>query len=274
MRYTLSELLQAAYAGLGQLGAAKASSGDTVTLQDDGMRETGSDDDWKGGCIFIISAGGEAPEGEFSGITAYDSSSGLFTLETPLTAAVLAGQRYGLASVYYPLHTMIELANAGLRALGDIPLAEMTSLEDGASAFIWQRRPPLRVDQQLGGEAGQRWQRLFDWEYQPGVPGQHGSIVFGRSLAGKGDVRIWYVDAHPRLELYDDVLAEVVNPELALAAVVERALRWQNSRLGGGDPFLLQRWNDAKVDLEHARRQYPIWLPGRGGRMQLAGVGR
>jgi hypothetical protein len=59
---------------------------------------------------------------------------------------------------------------------------------------------------------------------------------------------------------------------LALAAGVERALRWQNSRMGGGDPFLMQRWNDAKMELGRAIIQFPIWRPKRAARMKLAGM--
>ena len=274
MSFTLSELLQAAYAELGQLAAARVSGGSTDTLVDETMRGRGSDDAWKGGCIFIISAGGEAPQGEFSGISAYDDSEGLFTLASPLTAAVEAGDLYGLASGYYPLGTMIELANAGLRGAGELPLAQIVSLDGCTSAIAWQGRPPVRVDRLCGGGAGQRWQRTYDWEYQRGGAGEDGTIICRRSLAGAAAVRIWYMDTQPRLEAWDDELAEAVVPELAAAAVVERALRWQNSRLGGGDPFLLQRWNDAKVELGHAQRRYPIWGPGRGHRMHLAGAGR
>jgi len=43
--------------------------------------------------------------------------------------------------------------------------------------------------------------------------------------------------------------------------LVEKALQWQNSRMMGGDDFLMQRWNDAKMQLEMAKMQYPIWKP-------------
>ena len=88
-------------------------------------------------------------------------------------------------------------------------------------------------------------------------------IVFNEELPQGRDIRIQYVDSHPRVSLFNDVISETISPDLALAAATERAIRWQNSRQGGVDPYLLTRWNDAKIELARARVQYPIWTPGR-----------
>jgi hypothetical protein len=45
------------------------------------------------------------------------------------------------------------------------------------------------------------------------------------------------------------------------------ALRWQNSRLQGGDDFLLQRWNDAKQSLVTAKALFPVWKPKRQAKL-------
>lgn len=280
MSFTLSDLLQAAYTELGQLQAASATGGTAESLSDSRLAGIGHDDDWKDGALFIIAADGAAPEGEYVLISAYDASEGEFSLAEALTAAPTAGDLYGLVSGYYPLHTMIELANAGLRALGDIPLVDSTTLDTAAgqteyaTALAWQRRPPVMIDYQgrTGGGNASQWVRVHDWEYVPAAAGENGMVVFQHELPAVRDLRVWYVDAHPRLSAYDDVVAEVIAPELAVAAGVERALRWQNSRLGGGDNFLLQRWNDAKVELERVKSEHPIWRPSRHGRLNLAGV--
>lgn len=280
MSFTLSDLLQAAYTELGQLQAANATGGAVESLIDNRLAGIGHDDDWKDGALFIIAADGAAPEGEYARISAYDASEGEFSLAETLTAAVTSGDLYGLVSGYYPLHTMVELANAGLRALGDIPLVDTTTLDTAvgkteyATALTWQRRPPVMIDYQsrTGEGSANQWVRVHDWEYVPASAGESGLIIFQRELPAVRDLRVWYVDAHPRLSAYDDVVAEVIAPELAVAAVVERALRWQNSRLGGGDNFLLQRWNDAKVELDRVKSEQPIWRPSRRGRLNLAGV--
>ena len=280
MSFTLSDLLQASYTELGQLQAANASGGSVDRLIDERLAGIGHDKDWQDGALFIIAADGAAPEGEYVPIAAFDASEGEFSLTEALTAAPAAGDLYGLVSGYYPLQTMIELVNAGLRALGDIPLVDTTSLQTATgqteytTMLNWQRRPPIMIDYQgcSGEGAVSQWIRVHDWEYLPAAPGEQGRIIFQRELPAARELRVWYVDAHPRLSAYDDSVAEVIAPELAVAAAVERALRWQNSRLGGGDNFLLQRWNDAKMELERTKEANPIWRPTRRGHLNLAGI--
>ncbi len=283
MTFTLSNLLQAIYTELGQLQVSAATGGTTTTLVDSAMIGSGGQDDvWKNAALFILQdTAGAAPQGEFQRISANDDSTGTFTLDTAFSAAPAAGDTYGIASEYYPLRTMIEIINAGLRALGDIPLVDSATLTTAAgqteypASLTWKRRPPTRIDiqDQTGDSDDNHWLRLFDWEFVPASPGQTGLIVFGSEPTAGRALRIWYQDSHPRLNDFDDPLSEVIAPDLAVAAGVERALRWQNSRLGGGDPFLLQRWNDAKEELRQARAEYPIWLPGQVARLKLAGAG-
>lgn len=284
MGFTLSELLREVYTELGQMQASSATGGGDNYVTDSKMANTGGKDDvWKNGAVVIIEdAGGSgaAPEGEYKLITAYDDASGKFTVESNFSAQPATGDLYGVVSEYYPLYTMIELVNAGLRGLGDISLVDTTTLDtvsgqtEYAASLTWKRRPPVRIDYQ--GETGDgddnRWIRVFDWEFVPAAPGSTGLIIFQSELPAGRDLRIWYLDAHPRLKAFDDEVAEVISPELAVAACVERALRWQNSRLGGGDPFLLQRWNDAKVELGRTIVRFPVWRPGRVVRSKLAGM--
>ena len=285
MGYTLSNLLQAVYAELGQLQVSTATAGGDDYVTDSKMVNTGGKDDvWKNGVVFIIEdsgGAGAAPEGEFKLVSAYDDSNGKFTVEANFSAQPANGDWYGVASEYYPLYTMIELVNAGLRGLGDIALVDTATLDTATgqteytAAVAWKRKPPVRIDYQghTGDGDDNQWIRLYDWEFVPSAAGQTGLIIFRQELPAGRDLRIWYQDAHPRLNTYDDKVAEVISPELAVAACVERALRWQNSRLGGGDPFLLQRWNDAKVELGRAILQFPIWRPKRVARAKLAGMG-
>lgn len=283
MTFTLSNLLQAIYTELGQLQVSTATGGTTTTLVDSVMISSGGQDDvWKNAALLILQdIVGSTPQGEFQRVSAYDDSTGTFTLDTAFSAAPAAGDTYGLASEYYPLRTMIEIVNAGLRALGDIPLVDSTTLTTAAgqteypASLPWKRRPPTRIDiqSQTGDSDDNHWQRVFDWEFVPASPGTTGLIVFAKEPTAGRFLRIWYQDSHPRVAVYNDSLSEVIAPDLAVAAGVERALRWQNSRLGGGDPFLLQRWNDAKEELRVAKVEYPIWLPGQIARLKLAGVG-
>ncbi|MCI0521553.1 MAG: hypothetical protein L0Z70_15015, partial [Chloroflexi bacterium] len=251
------------------------------TLEDAKLSGSGRDDDWKDGALFILEAGGESPEGRFGRISGYDDSSGTLTLESSLGAAIESGDRYGLASGYYPIGTMIALANLALRGLGDLPLVDTTSLETAeqqseyAAALAWKRRPPSRIDIQGQPDSANdnRWQTLYAWEYVPAAGGESGLLVFQQELPGGRSLRVWYEDAHPPVESYADEINELFAPALATAALVEKALMWQTSRLGGADDFLRQRWNDAKSHLERMRLQHPVWQPARHAKMRFAGIG-
>ncbi len=274
MAYTLSNLLQDIYAELGQLQAGAASGGSAAALEDASLAGLYAADKWKRGALFVARAGGAAPEGEFAIISAYDGADGEFTLAASLGAAIAAGDRYGVASAYYPLETMIELANAGLRALGDIPLVDdQTLMTDGGSSFAatleWTRRRPLRIDYLAipGFTAMNPWRTVYDWDFVPAAPGNPGLILFADALPAGRPLRVWYQAAHPKLNVYDDAVAGSLAPELAVAAGLERALRWQHARLGGSDAQLAVRWQQAQSDLAAARRSFPVWRPQRTAKM-------
>ena len=259
MPYSLSTLLQDIYTELGQLQAGAASGGSAAALQDASLAGLHADDKWKGGALFVARAGGAAPEGEFAAISAYNGASGEFSLAASLSAAVEAGDRYGVATSFYPLETMIELANAGLRALGDIPLVDdQTLMTDGgygyAATLEWTRRRPLRIDYLAipGLTAMQPWRTLYDWDYVPAAPGEPGLILFADALPAGRPLRVWYQAAHPKLSAFDDAVAAALAPELAVAAGLERALRWQHARQGGGDAALAAQWEGAQSGLAAA----------------------
>ncbi|HEX9597525.1 MAG TPA: hypothetical protein VF982_11645, partial [Anaerolineales bacterium] len=250
------------------------SGGSAAALEDASLAGLHAADKWKGGALFISRAGGAAPEGEFAAISTSNGASGEFTLAASLGAAIEPGDRYGVSTAYYPLETMIELANAGLRALGDIPLVDdQTLVTGGGGSFVatldWTRRRPLRIDYLAipGLTAMDPWRTVYDWDFVPAAPGNPGLILFADALPAGRPLRVWYQAAHPKLNAYADALAGTLAPELAVAAGLERALRWQHARLGSGDDALAARWGQAQSDLAAARRHFPVWRPHRTARM-------
>jgi len=281
MSYQLWNLIRDTYQELGQLQVGQATGGSTTTVVDARLARTGKDDDWKDGAVIILEDGaGAAPEGEFARVSGSVDSTGTLTIDA-LTAAVASGDVYGLVSAYYPLKQMIELANVALKSLGDLALVDTTTLDtepdktEYAAAVGWKRRRPIQVDIQVrtGDADDNRWQTLYDWEFVPSSAGLSGLIGFRQQPTASRDLRVWYEDVHPRLSDFDDVIHETIHPTLAVAALAEKALGWQNTRLGGGNDFLLMRWNDAKDALERAKVMHPIWKPRARARMLLAGLG-
>jgi len=279
--YNLSDLIQDSYRELGQLNVGVATGGSATTVVDSTLADkAGGDDAWVDGAIFIIEDGttaGTSPEGKYALITAYADSTGTFTFAT-MTDAVASGDTYGYANNMWPLYQMVEFANDALRGLGDIPLIDTTTLDTAASqteyayAIAWKRRPPIRVEIQTktSDADDNRWKVLNGWEYRPATAGSTGLLVLPQ-LPTSRDIAIWYMDRHPRVNSYDDPILKSIHPELAKRALVEKALQWQNRRMMGGDDFLLQTWNDAKMQLEMAKMQYPIWKPRRKSKLLTLG---
>ncbi|MBN2045442.1 MAG: hypothetical protein JW757_10515 [Anaerolineales bacterium] len=273
MTYTLWQLLRDAWAELGQLQVGEATGGSAATLVDSKLIDTGRDDDWKDGTVIILEADGESPEGEFGRVSSYVDSTG--TLSFPaMTAAVASGDLYGLVSGIYALHPMIQLVNLALRSLGDILNVDTTTLDTAtgkteyAAAAAWKRRPPRQVDIQgnLDDADDNRWVRVQDWCFVPAAAGNTGLIVLRQQPEGGRDIRVWYESIHPRVSAYNDVIHESIHPALAAAAVVEKALVWQTSRLDGHSEFLLDRLNEARSELNRQKMLHPIWKGRRTSR--------
>ena len=282
MSYTLSTLLIDVYAELGQLTVSTATSaGTTSTIVDSKQANQHGDEDSIMWSAFIIEdAGGEsaAPEGEMALVTSYTDSTGTFTSPaSSWTVAPATGDVFAWANDFYPYYDMIRAANRALKALGEIPLVDTTTLDTASSqteyavATTWKRNPPYRVDIETREDTNDnQWMQIYDWEYIPATAGSTGLLVLPQLPASK-DLRVWYDGVHPILNTYEDAVYEGFPDQLVLAACVEKALVWQNSRLQGGDEFLLQRLNDARQDLAIARASYQPWKPRRRPSMLILG---
>ena len=281
MAFELTNLLVEAYRRLGQFNESAQTSGTaTTTIIDSVLAGKGADDDWVDGAVFVTyDAGGSAaaPEGQFKVVTDYADSTGTFTFGA-MTAATGVGDRYGYVSQLYPLQTLIGLANSTLQSLGDIPLVDTTTLDTAAAqteytyAVDWKRSPPYRVDMQgkTTDANDNQWRIVDGWEYIPATAAATGLLVLPQLASGRG-LRIWYQGPHPSVQAYGDDIFAGFNPELVTLGLVERALEWQNSRLQGGDPFLMQRWNDAKQQAAMAKQDFPIWKPKRRANLLIVG---
>lgn len=269
MAYLLTNLLQDAYTNLGQLNASTATGGSTSTVVDSKQAGLHGDGTWKNGSAFIIrdAAGASAaPEGEFNLVTAYADSTGTFT--ATFTAAPAAGDTFAFVNDFYPLYTVIELCNMALQELGDIALVDV-SLTTAANQTEYAlpvackgQRPLAVLIQGITTDANDnKYWNTVAFDYIPAAPGSTGLLVFETQPPASRTIKIVYMGRHPKLSVYSSIVSETIHPALASAAATEVCLRWQNSRLQGGDDFLLQRWNDAKTELMKAKADFPIWKP-------------
>jgi hypothetical protein len=270
MAYTLGQLLFDTLSALGQMTTYKASGGSTTTAirTNTGYTQT----NLTGTLIVRETTDGLAPQHEFSEVTAFAPSTGTFTVGDAFTAGIGSGDIFGFASPLFPTRQIIESINEGLRSLGDLHLVDTTTLDTAdnkteyAASVLWKRRPPYRIDVQTNTSDADgndnRWWTIRDWEYIPAAPGSTGLLVMPQFASGY-DLRIWYQDNHPRVTDYDDVIAEVIPPELAVAVCAEKALLWQKNRTQSSEPGILKAWQDSRVAKEEAMNMYKVWRPER-----------
>ncbi len=276
MAFSLSDLLQAVNLEVGELIPFLATGGSTTTAVDSTQTlDDGPDDDeLKNGTLFVI--GGDpsvtpsdpprSPIGEFQRISGNANSSGTFTVDTAFSTAISARDTIGYASNIFPLRTLIELANAALRNLGDIVLVDTTTLDTASSQteytwqVAWKRRRPMRIDIQgrTDDANDNRWVQVENFEVIPATAGGTGLIVFDFQPVESRDVRVWYTDEHPRLSTAADVIHESIPPELAVAATIERVRKWEWAQ-NPDEPFIVERLNDARVELDRVKILHEIW---------------
>lgn len=282
MANTLVDIMRNAYMRIGEWNESVATGGTTATIVDTKLVGVGVDDDWNEGRAFIVydaGGAGAAPEGETRRISDYVDSTGTFTVDTVFSASPAATDRYGYVSEYYPWHTMIGLLNSTLQSLGRIPIVDTTTLDTVSAEteydyeLAWKRTPPYRIDMQrkTTGDNDNKWAEISrgSWEYIPSTAGATGLIVFQKYMPADRDLRVWYEAVHPYVQADDDAIYEHFHEELVTLALVEKALEWQNTRLQGGDDFLLSRWNDAKNQLFQAKQEYITWKPPRRAKLMI-----
>lgn len=269
MAYLLTNLLQDVYRRLGQTNTTILTGGSTSTAIDTKLADEYQDDDLKGGALFVIydSAGaGAAPEGEFTPITAYDEGTTTMTLSPALTAALASGDRIMFTRSVWPVYEMLELVNTALTMIGDIPTIDtsLTTASDQTEYAlpVGLKRKIIKVEVQTDTDSNDNQWKEVQFSVVPAAPGSTGLLIIPQQDAGY-TIKIWYEDKHPRVQDYDDPIAEIIDPELAIAACVYQAMQWYVDRTASTDEHWVGRFNQARQDFDNAKREYPIWKPRR-----------
>lgn len=199
----------------------RANGGSTTTIQDATLPGKYDDDSFKGALVFIHSTtDGLAPQGEFSVLDSFVDSTGLFTMDTALTAAVGGGDFYSIADPQYRKESVIRVVNDTLRAFGIIALADtsLTILPETLEYTLPLALKQFPIDRIEVGNTTDGFGEISpaSWYVLPAAPGTQSKLVFNSQPPYDSDtpenntLRIWYRDYHESVSVYSDPIAETI----------------------------------------------------------------
>ncbi len=267
----LYDILLRVHDELGGLKYGLAPGGSSTTLVDSGLG--GTDDDWNEGTVFVIEADGAAPEGEFAEITDYAQGTGTLTFSSSgingISSAPAAADEYALASSKYKLDKMRGIINRALSGLFVENVDESLTTAANTKEYTF---PAVTVDSmrrvyiaQTSTASNEGWVQMFNWY-------QEGSTLIFRSQPPTGKtIKLKHMSAQSRLAAYSDTLSNQIPLNRIIAEAYFLADVERIRRKGGRSVSMQRKLDDAKVDLEAARRQWKLYDPGTPFKPILSG---
>jgi hypothetical protein len=274
MAFTVSDVLVSVFDKLGKLNESTATGGSTSSVVDSTQTAQRSrfTDDCIDGVVFITydaGGAGAAPEKEFATISAFAESTGTYSTGT-FTAAPAANDRYAWANAEYPVQKMITLLNDALQNLGQVPCVDSTTLDtdsthtEYAVSVDWKYRvEKVWIQGKTTDSSDNQWIPIHGWKYVPAAGGTAGKLIFEEYPYDSRDIKVLYYANHPKVNIYSDVINEHLDRELVVRALQASALEWNNNRINGSNPYLVQSWNQAEQKLSERRLTHPVTRPHR-----------
>jgi len=262
--YTFFQLLLDIYSALQQLKEGTATGGSVSAVSNTDFGETYDEDANKGNLIFIThnaDAPGEAPEGEFSLISAYDADTNEFSVSPSFSAAVAAGDEFSIVkSTRYPPQWVKQQVNIAIRK-NRIGLVNITQLDTvtGQSEYsalaAWKHGGAIqRIDMSTNQDDAndKRWEKISRglWEYVPSAPGAAGQIIFFIDLPAGNDLRVWYNGIPDKLNDAGDVIPETIAPDFALYSALHQIISSSKVRDNAGQfsyRFISDRYREVLI---------------------------
>ena len=260
---------------LGVLRTGTATGGDTASLIDTARTE--EDDTWNGGTVWIITdAGGAsaAPEGEWATISGFASATGDATIST-LTAAVAAGDTYGIASARYPLDVLKTAINNELTK-HEVIRYDTTSLDVAAGQSEYDLPTGIYGHNLMGvyeatttDSNDNKWTPL-NFSVQESDTGSQHVLVIHSGITSTNDLMLEYKYRLVPLYLASDEidtalpLAKILDAAAANCEVIRMRTYGSESKLD------IEMMKIYRQDAQLADMKNPIRLPARRGRINEA----
>jgi len=260
---TLFDLTYRVAALLGAVIEGTATGGSTTTTIDTARIE--ADDSWNGGTLWVVSAGGTAPEGEYAVISDFVSTTHTIT-HTALTAAIAAGDSYAISKKRFPLWLLKQKINAVVRKHRITQIDTSLTSADSQTEYslpsgiidvreVWLQN---KIDSD-----DNRWEKLYDWRVQA-VSG--GYVLVLPQLDSGYTIKTVYTKEHENLVTADDILDDSIPPERVLYEAAKECLVWRKQR---GDPSVNQLINYFSDLADNAAQTFPMKTPHRTSRLLI-----
>lgn len=246
----------------------KATGGGTTTIIDTLLSGKYDDDAFKDALAFIRqSTDGLAPQDQFSVLSAYNSSTQTFTVDTAYSAVVGAGDYYAIADPAWPLPTVQRLANQALRKLGVI------SLTDDSIVLVNNERRYTLPEAIWGfpldlveiGNNVDGWTRMegawrvvypessadshfLEFDLPPFV---QPDIISGNVLY----IRIWYRGYHWNVGVYGDKISHTIPEPLAVEYLKNELLDYLIEKDGYINDEMMRRLQIQRGNLSQVRTE-------------------
>lgn len=276
MAYLLTDILQELYIALGQAEMFPATGGSATTIINTKIGERAIQPEENYAIDFYAfvrrDAGGAsaAPEGDYRRVSAYDSGTFAFTVDTAFSSSsqVASGDVILLASNVFPLQDMIGVANVvQKRLMVTLPDVTLTTVADqqlyNLPVTAKRGRPRMVRIQNVAGDNDSYIER-FDYEYIPATAGTVGGLIFTGGFDSGLTIQVFYDTEQGSLTSQSSTLSETIPPALFLSEFKVSALEWYNSRNGGVDDYWKQRENMARDELMDLRKRMKEYRPRRG----------
>ena len=240
-----------------------ATGGSTTTIVDSTLTSKPyTENRFRNWIAFISrSTDGAAPQNQYGIATAYVKSSGTITIPT-VTATVQSGDEYALCKPDIPLYAAIKLVNDALNDLSyslvDTSLTSDSETTRYTLPIATKGMRPYNVHLR---DADYVMYDAPNWEIESAAAGSTETLVFKWAPSDAKTIVIDYAALHPQLTTYSSSVSEKIHPSLARKAVVERFFHWK--MLPKRRKLDTANWEQARNELEVAKREYKIDLPTR-----------
>jgi hypothetical protein len=223
---------------LGVVNEGTATGGSTTSLIDT-VELTQADDFWNLGTVWVTydaAGAGAAPQGEYSVVSDFASSSDTATLRSTLTAAIAVNDRYAIARPRYPLSLLTSRINEVLR---QIPIQKddtstvaiaADQTEYSLPADVWDLK---EVWVQSSDDTNDTQpERIYDWTVKKSATGTANVLMLGRQFTADTLLHLKYLTDHQTLRAATDKLDTTIHVNRVVYNAVVGCLLWRKAKIG------------------------------------------